>query len=142
MPGGWYGHPNSIATLRKYRVDLQDLPKCGRCRRVAVKGYRLCVMHLGRWSPNSNAYGRAESRYLGCLERLGLLPLELLALPVWRNLSGLPTAQRAPCRVELVRSWDTRYSAPLRWAQIQRKAMDIGQRQVKRNNTAWFYEDR
>ncbi len=96
-------------------------------------------MHLGRWSPLSPASGRAESRALWRLERAGLLPVELIALPVWRDLNGLPTGDRAPMRLALVQAWDKRYRAPLHWAKVQRKAIDLGARPGKRQKTAFWY---
>jgi hypothetical protein len=78
---------------------------------------------------------------LGKLERAGLLPLELLALPVWRNLAGIATSQRAPMRLALVQAWDKRYRFPVRWASVQRQALELGSRPGKRQNTAPWYEN-
>jgi len=57
------------------------------------------------------------------MERLGLLPLELLALPVWRDLTKIRLAERAPARLALVQAWDKRDQAPLYWSRVQRQAM-------------------
>ena len=97
-------------------------------------------MHLGRWSPLSAGAGRGESRILGRLERAGLLPLDLLPLPVWRALNGIETSKRAPMRLALVLAWDKRFIAPLHWSQVQRRALDLGARPGPRQNTAWWYE--
>ena len=97
-------------------------------------------MHAGKRTRKAG-HGRAESRYLASLEHRGLLPLELIALPMWRNLCGLPTAQRAPMRLALIRAWDRRYLEPLHWAQVQRRAIDLGAL-PKQQNTAPWYENR
>lgn len=78
---------------------------------------------------------------LGKLERAGLLPLDLISLPLWRNLAGLPTAQRAPTRLVLVLAWDKRQVAPLHWAKAQRQAIDLAGQSGKRHNTAYWYEN-
>jgi hypothetical protein len=137
----WRGSPNSIAALLKHQVRLQDQRKCKRCRDVAVRGQDHCTRHLGRWSPLSGGAGRVESRKLSALERAGLLPFDLISLPLWRNLNGLPTGIRAPLRLALVQVWDKRTTAPLRWAQVQRQAIDVGARPGKRHNTAYWYEN-
>jgi len=98
-------------------------------------------MHVGRWTTVQPSAGRAESRMLGKLERAGLLPFDLISLPLWRNLNGLPTGQRAPMRLALVHAWDKRDAAPLRWAQVQRQAISLGARPGKRQNTAYWYEN-
>jgi hypothetical protein len=141
--GGWRGHPNSLAALERHRWSFSLVAKCRRegCRQVAVRGQTLCTRHLGRNSPLSNGGGRGESRMLGRLERLGLLPLDLIALPVWRGLSGLPTGTRAPARLQLVQAWDKRQDQPLHWAKAQRAAMDLGQRPGQRQATAPWYEN-
>lgn len=134
--------PNSIAALLRHQVRLQDQRKCRRCRDVAVRGQDHCRRHLGRWSPLSGGAGRAESRILERLERAGLLPFDLIALPLWRNLNGLPTGKRAPLRLALVQAWDKRDKAPLHWAQVQRQAIELGATPGKRQNTAYWYENR
>ena len=139
--GGWLGSPNSIAALMRCQVPHALQRKCRRCGGLAVRGEVHCTRHLGRWSPLSAAAGRAESRMLGKLERAGLLPLELLALPVWRNLAGIATSQRAPMRLALVQAWDKRYRFPVRWASVQRQALELGSRPGKRQNTAPWYEN-
>ena len=68
--------------------------------------------------------GRAESRMLCRMERLGLLPLDLMALPVWQDLTSVRLAERAPVRLALVQAWDKRDQAPLYWSRVQRQAMD------------------
>jgi hypothetical protein len=76
------------------------------------------------------------------MEYLGLLPVDLLVLPVWRGLTGIPRRDRAPMRLALVRAWDRRYQAPLHWAQVQRQALHLAEttapspRQVER--TPWL----
>lgn len=141
--GGWKGSPNSIASLLRQRVPIQDQRKCRRCRRVAVRGRDQCIGHIGRASKQPGGAGRAESRQLARLERLGLLPLELLALPVWRGLIGIDTARRAPLRLALVQAWDRRLIAPLRWATVQRQAIDLARQPGRRQaHTAWYYENR
>lgn len=140
--GGWRGSPNSIAALQN-RVLIQDQRKCRRCRRqAAVRGYDLCSRHLGRWSPLSAGAGRGESRQLAALERCGLLPLDLLALPLWRNLAGIKTAVRAPLRLALVQAWDQRLTEPLYWARVQRQAIEAGAAPGRRYRVASWYQDR
>jgi hypothetical protein len=78
---------------------------------------------------------------LAKLERAGLLPFDLIALPLWRNLNGLSTGKRAPMRLALIQAWDKRHQAPLHWAQVQRQAIDLGARPGKRQNTAGWYEN-
>lgn len=140
--GGWKGSPNSLAALVPYQGLIATRPRCSRCRRPALSGTSVCASHAGRASPHSSGAGRGESRMLARLERLGLLPLELLALPVWRGLAGLETRTRAPLRLQLVQAWDRRQDQPLRWAQVQRNALDQGARPGKRAATAWYYENR
>jgi hypothetical protein len=98
-------------------------------------------MHLGRWSSLSSGAGRGERRILSRLERAGLLELELIALPVWRGLNGIPTGKRAPIRLALVLAWDKRHLAPLHWAKVQRQAIDLANRPGRRQNTAPWYEN-
>ena len=140
--GGCRGHPNRLASVDRYRPTWRDARKCKRCRNVAVHGQDQCTLHLGRWSPLSPAAGRAESRTLARLERAGRLPLELIALPVWRGLNGIQTSKRAPQRLALVRAWDQRYRAPLCWAQSQRQAIDLAGQVTRRQHTAFWYENR
>jgi hypothetical protein len=90
----------------------------------------------------SGGAGRAESRTLARLESAGLLPFDLIALPLWRNLNGLPTGERAPLRLALLQAWDKRDKAPLHWAKVQRQAIDLGARPGKRQHTAFWYENR
>jgi hypothetical protein len=139
--GGWKGSPNSIAALMRSQVPIALSPKCRRCGQLALRGKDFCSTHSGRRVQRPRVPGIVESRMLGKLERIGLLPLELLSLPVWRNLMGIPTGQRAPLRLALVLAWGKRQSAPLHWAQIQRKALDLGAQPGRRQNTAWWYEN-
>jgi hypothetical protein len=62
---------------------------------------------------------------LGQMEHMGLLPLDLLALPVWRALTGMPRRDRAPMRLAMVRAWDRRFREPLHWAGVQRQAVHL-----------------
>jgi len=66
------------------------------------------------------------------LHRAGLLPAELIALPVWRALSVQSTAARAPLRLRMVLAWDARHRQPLAWAALVREAQVIGARSVRR----------
>jgi len=139
--GGWRGSPNSIAALLRSQVPFALSRKCDRCGQLAVSGKTLCRMHAGNNYKRSAAAGRGESRMLGRLEGLGLLPLALIGLPVWRNLAGLPTGTRAPLRLALVNAWDKRDQAPLHWAKVQRQAIETGARPGRRQNVAWWYEN-
>jgi len=120
--GGWRGSPNSIAALLRCQVPWAEQRKCKRCGDLAVRGYDHCRRHGARWFAGDGG-GRAESRMLCRMERLGLLPLELLALPVWRDLTKIRLAERAPARLALVQAWDKRDQAPLYWSRVQRQAM-------------------
>lgn len=132
--------PNQLAALMRHRVPIPEGRKCRRCGQLALRDGPLCRMHAGRSWLSAGA-GRGESRKLAALERLGLLPLELLSLPVWRNLAGLPTGKRAPMRLALVLGWDKRDREPLHWAKVQRQAIDLGHTPGRRQNTAYWYEN-
>lgn len=140
--GGWRGSPNSLAALARFQGNIDQQRKCKRCRQPAVSGRDHCRIHGGGCSIRSPAAGRGESRILARMERAGLLPLELIAWPVWRNLAGIRTGLRAPMRLALVQAWDRRLASPLRWSQVQRAAMDLGATPGPRQNTAWWYENR
>jgi hypothetical protein len=84
----------------------------------------MCRRHCGVWFAG-DAGGRAESRLLRKMERLGLLPLELLAWPLWRELATVRLAERAPVRLALVQAWDKRDQAPLYWSRVQRQALTV-----------------
>jgi hypothetical protein len=141
--GGWRGSPNSIAALLRCQVPIALGRKCKRCGNLALRGLDHCRMHAHGMAPRlSDAAGRGESRLLARMEGAGLLPLELLALPVWRNLAGIRTSLRAPARLALVQAWDRRLTSPLRWSQVQRAAIDLGATPGPRQNTAWWYENR
>lgn len=143
MPGGgWQGSPNSIAALMRSQVPRSQSRNCDKCGMLALSGRTLCRRHSANGRTKvSPAAGRGESRLLARLDRLGLLPLDLLSLPVWRDLAGLPTGTRAPMRVSLVRAWDQRDKQPLHWAKVQRTAIDLGKTPGKRQNTAGWYEN-
>jgi hypothetical protein len=124
--GGWRGSPNSLAALEKYRTYVTERPRCKHCKRVAIKGRGLCRAHLGgHQAYMSPAQGRGEVRLLMRLERLGLLPFELLSLPVWRRLSDFPTKQRGPMRVALLQAWDKRFTVPNLWAATHGAALRL-----------------
>lgn len=135
--GGWRGSPNSIAALLRCQVSYADQRKCKRCRNMAMRGRDHCRIHGGPGRRFVEDHGgRIESRVLRRLERLGLLPLELLALPVWRDLTMVRLADRAPARLALVQAWDKQNQAPLYWARVQRKAMDTA-RHAPRARGVW-----
>jgi len=129
--GGWRGSPNSIAALLRCQVPYADQRKCKRCRTIAVRGYDHCRRHGARWFAGDGG-GRAESRLLQRMERVGLLPLELMALPVWQDLTGVRLAERAPVRLALVQAWDKRDQEPLYWSRMQRQAVVVA-RQAPRS---------
>jgi hypothetical protein len=66
------------------------------------------------------------------MHRLGLLPAELLALPVWCALNGQTTATRAPLRLRMVLAWDGRHDQPLAWGALVREAHSAAARPSKR----------
>lgn len=123
--GGWRGSPNSIAALLRCQVPYADQRKCKRCRNMALRGRDWCRRHCGRAWVAGDAGGRAESRLLRKMERLGLLPLELLAWPLWQDLASVRLAERAPVRLALVQAWDKRDQAPIYWSRVQRQAMAV-----------------
>jgi hypothetical protein len=106
-----------------------------------VRGQDHCTIHLGRWSPLPLAAGRAERRILARLERAGLLPPDLIGLPLWRNLNGFATSKRAPVRLALILAWDKRFQLPAHWAQAQRQAIDLARKHGGKQNTAAWYEN-
>jgi hypothetical protein len=123
--GGWRGSPNSIATLMRYRIPWSQQRRCKACQRIAVRGYDTCIRHLGRRPLMSAAFGRGERRLLARLERRGLLPSDLMAMPAWRDLGDQPCQVRAPMRLALLQAWDKRQAEPLQWAKVQRQALRI-----------------
>ena len=143
---GFEPHPNSIRALRlgEHIARWDNKRKCNRCRGVAVRGYDYCRMHMGvRSVTPDTAFGRGESRFLAKLERRGLLPLELLALPCWRRLANFPTPQRAPMRLKLLWAWDARQTQPLYWTEAQRQALDMVAEagNGKPRHTAFWYQN-
>lgn len=120
--GGWKGHPNSIRLGLVHRVKIGD-PRhrlCSRCGRLAMRDSMVCMWHGGGVQVADP--GRLASRAMGRMDRRGLLPAELVALPLWRELGRLRTAERAPARLALVQSWDWRDTHPLVWARVWREA--------------------
>ena len=72
--------------------------------------------------------------------RLGLLPLELIALPVWQALTTVPVAARAPTRLRLVLTWHARFTEPLAWAAAWRQALALPSR-APTVRERWFAQD-
>jgi hypothetical protein len=144
--GGWRGSPNSIAALLRCQVPRDQQRICKRCKCLAMRGYDHCAWHNGTRG-RSDAAGRAESRLLRRMEYAGLLPLDLLALPVWRDLGALKRSERSPMRLALVTAWDKRERSPLYWAKVQREAVHLVKspgRQAKRpgeRGLPWFIEN-
>lgn len=132
--GGWRGSPNSLKNLSINRVLWQDQRKCKKCQRPARRGSPWCPAHGGNVGGVKRA-GRAERATLQAMERLGLLPVDLLASMVWRGLTGLPTAARAPLRLQLVLLWGERDGQPLAFAQVWRRAITAGQGDKRRQGT-------
>ena len=113
--------------------------QCMACRRPAMSGRRVCVGHMGARSPQAATPGRVASRTLGKLERAGMLPPELIALPVWRDLDNAVTDVRSPLRLALVLGWDSRLSQPLAWARVWRQACQVARDTPKRKAPRAFY---
>lgn len=63
---------------------------------------------------------------LVAMDKLGVLPAELIQLPQWRALGTLPTSIRSPLRLRLVLAWSTRDDQPLVWASAWRAAIEAG----------------
>lgn len=126
MAGGWKGNQNSIKFgLLPYRAACFGGPmvrKCSRCGRPAVRDKATCAFHSGSNHPLRATPGRLASRTLDAMDRRGLLPLELISLPLWRDLAPIRTEVRAPVRLALVQAWDRRHDEPLRWARVWREA--------------------
>ena len=120
--GGWRGSPNSIAALLANQVLLADQRKCRHCKRTALRERDVCRRHAGRTVLPATE-GRAERRVLQGMERLGLLPADLLLSPAWRALGTLPTSRRSPIRLRLVLAWSERERQPLVWALAWRVAL-------------------
>ncbi len=119
--GGWRGNPASLRAL--VRFPDQQYRRCARCRRNAVKASRFCFKHSKR--SQAHKPGRAESRLLDQMWRLGLVPLELMALRVWQDMATVPLALRAPARLALVVLWARRLNEPLAWGQAWRNALEL-----------------
>jgi hypothetical protein len=122
--GGWQGHPNSIATLHKYRVSLASpaLRRCVRCRQVAMRGRAVCRVHDTQRKPDTP--GRRARRVLAQMGRRGLLPVELATMAGWRDTESLPWDTRERLRLALVLAWDRRDSEPLAWHKVWRAALE------------------
>lgn len=117
-------HPRSRAALEANRFPLVAGMgrRCASCGRPALRGQRGCLAHNGRVGAGRVTPGRIASRTLAGLERVGLLPGALMALPTWRDMTTCPVELRAPLRLALVRAWDTRDTCPLVWAALWREA--------------------
>lgn len=120
MPGH---HPNSLAALFRCQVRAPFQRKCAKCNRIALRGRLWCNAHASHAKPPSPAYGRAERRLLVGMHKLGLLPADLIATPVWQGLAMLPTRIRSPLRLRLVLIWHKRETEGLAFAQVWREAM-------------------
>jgi hypothetical protein len=59
------------------------------------------------------------------MDRLGLLPMDLMNLPLWRDLDRCRTEERAPVRLGLVQAWEWRDDQPLAWAKAWREAREV-----------------
>lgn len=127
--------PISLRNLEK-RVFWADQRKCKSCKRPARKTSLYCPAHDGPRSIVLRA-GRAERSTLKAMQRVGLLPGDLLATAVWRDLTGLPTSVRSPLRLRLVLMWGQRDFTPLAFAQVWRLAVETGRTGVKRKQAAW-----
>jgi hypothetical protein len=131
--GGWRGHPSSLAALDAGRLPWPLLRKCEACKRPAMRADRFCCVHSWRVrkAPASSP-GKAAARVLQGLHRFGLLPAELIAMPMWRALNAQPTGARAPLRLRMVLAWDTRDGQPLLWAGLVREAHQVAARPAQR----------
>src|SRR5262249_33496744 len=112
-------HPNSIAALERSRVLIQYQRQCVHCKRPALRGKPICQRHAGWRTQLAAKAGRGERRKLDTLDRLSLLPADLLRHPAWLALSSLPTSVRSPLRLAMVQMWD---NDPLAFAQLVRRA--------------------
>jgi hypothetical protein len=120
-------NPRSVAALNAHRFVFTPgmARRCTRCGRPALRGRPVCVAHDGRAGGRRQTPGAVASRVLAGLNRRGLLPGALLALPTWQALTTCPLELRAPLRLALVRAWDTRDTAPLAWAALWREASTL-----------------
>jgi len=121
--GGWRGHPSSLLALVATQFPAQVVRRCERCKRSALRSSRFCLWHAKR--PRLHLPGRKESAALDAMWRLGLVPLDLMALQAWRDLSSVPVAMRAPARLALVVLWHDRLSRPQEWARAWRVALSL-----------------
>lgn len=124
--GGWRGSPNSLAALVQFQGLLPVRPKCRACGKPALSGRTVCSWHAGRHSRLPATGGRAERRALLAMDKLGLLPGDLLRSHAWRALGALPTSTRSPLRLRLALAWSERERQPLMWASAWRAAMEAG----------------
>jgi hypothetical protein len=121
--GGWRGHPSSLVALVPTQFPAQVVRRCLKCKRSALRSSRFCLWHAKR--PRLHLPGRRESATLGALDQLGLVPLDLMALKAWRDLSTVPVAMRAPARLSLVVLWHDRLTRPQDWARAWRNALSL-----------------
>lgn len=135
--GGWRGSPNSLKNLSKGTL-WADQRKCISCKRTALRASPFCQVHYVGYQPKVMRAGAAERRILRQMERLGLLPADLLASTVWQGLTGLPGAVRAPMRLQLVLLWGERERQPLAFAQVWRRAITAGQGDKREGTPAWL----
>jgi len=120
--------PAFIAGRERSAVLIQHQRKCQHCRGVAMRDKLVCRRHAGRIACASEAHGRGERRILQRMDRLGLIPGALAALPAWQALDLLPTSVRSPLRLRLVLLWAERDTQPLAFAQALRQASEAGDR--------------
>jgi hypothetical protein len=110
--------------LSRYRVPIDQQPKCERCNKPRLKGGRFCPSHAG-WRKADPSNGRFERNVLARMNYAGRLPAEITRLPVWRAMDKLPTSLRSPARLRLVLLWDKREAHCLAWTAALRDAQRL-----------------
>jgi hypothetical protein len=58
------------------------------------------------------------------MHKRGLLPADLMATALWRDMARLPRDTREPLALALVLAWDMRDSEPLAWSRVWRAACE------------------
>jgi hypothetical protein len=86
--------------------------QCLRCRKRALRGRDVCAWHAGGSEMRAPTPGRLAGRRLHQAARLGLIPAGLEASEPWRGVANCRHEVRAPIRLGLLLSWDTRDTRP------------------------------
>lgn len=86
-----------------------------------MRGRPVCHKHNGSGVVHVSP-ARLDARHLDLMRKHGLLPLDLIATPLWQGLDVLGMATRAPLQRALVMLWDRRERDPMAFGQVWRHA--------------------